>query len=214
MAIKLPKRLLGAALRGADALLVGGRARVSNVPRALAEQRLTDDQMRDVASKVRLTSVPGKGLGLVSRVALPAWTRVGVYAGRLFGSRSHHKLKAMGVTTGKYSVDFYKKTRAGAVRENYVLDPGAGDKLDPRHANVLAAFINEPAVGQKANVVWVRNYATGRMELWTKRSVRAGEELTACYGEDYPRTYKTPCTKSTDPLHYVSSHGQRVPKQE
>jgi len=185
-----------------DRVMSGGRGTV-RVPAQLAEHHLTDAQVRDIASKVALRHIAGKGLGLVARRDLPPHTRVGVYGGKVYSAAAHRALTSAGGTTGKYSVDFYRRTRDGKVRSGYIMDPGTGNTMHPRHANVLAAFINEPGVGQTPNVTWVRNDDAGTMELWTTKAVKAGQELTACYGEDYPRGYKTPCTRHPGRLHHL-----------
>lgn len=194
-----------------DGMMGAARVRVRR-PRVLEERRLTSAEVRDVASKVSLRHVGGKGLGLVARRALPAHTRVGVYGGKVFGEREHQRLTDSGLTTGKYAVDFFRRSRGagGGVREGYLMDPGAADGMHPRHANVLAAFINEPGAGQVPNTVWVRNYDEDVLELWTSGAVARGEELTVCYAAAYPRAYKTPCTSKPGVLHYWR-RGMRVP---
>lgn len=196
----------------ADALMSGARARVKLPTTPLAEHRLTPAQLRDVGSKVKLAAVPGKGLGLVARRDLPAHTRVGVYGGKVYPAARHRQLTDAGDTTGKYAADFYQKGPDGKAKDGYIMDPGSGNGMHPSHANVLAAFINEPASGQSPNVVWVRNYAaaTERLELWTSKPVRRGDELTACYGGKYPRTYATPCTSKPGFMHYVNA-ARRTP---
>ena len=182
------------------------------MPPALAVHRLTPAQLADVASKVKLATLPGKGLGLVARRDLPAHTRVGVYGGKVYSTAAHRRLSKDGATTGKYAVDFFQRGPDNQPKEGFTLEPGAGDGMHPTHANVLAAFINEPGRGQTPNVLWVRNYGTPRerLELWTSRRVRRGEELTACYGSGYPRRYATPCTSKPGHLHYVDKT-HRVP---
>ena len=186
-----------------DRVMTGARGRV-RAPKVLAEHRLTSDQIKDVGSKVSLRHIAGKGLGLVARRALPAHTRIGVYGGKVYTGKEHEHLTGSGATTGKYAIDFYKRSRDGKARGGYIMDPGVGNVMHPTHSNVLAAFINEPASDQVPNVVWVRNYTSNTMELWTTRAVRAGDEVTVCYGTDYPRKYKTPCTSQPGFLHYVS----------
>jgi hypothetical protein len=193
-----------AQLRLMDQVMTGGRLRVK-APKVLAEHKLTSAQVRDIGSKVVLRHIKGKGLGLTARKNLKPHTRIGVYGGRVFSAREHERLTSLGATTGKYAIDFYTMSPDGKVRDDLIMDPGSGADMDPSHGNVLAAFINEPAMGQVPNVVWVRNYASGTMELWTTSAVRAGAELTACYGDGYPRAYKTPCTRNPGVLHRVDS---------
>lgn len=205
----MSKQAINAA-RLMDGLMSGARAR-RRAPNVLAEHKLTGEQVRDVGSKVALRAIPGKGLGLVARRNLPAHTRIGVYGGKLFTAREHQKVTDSGLSTGKYAVDFYRRDRRGRVRDQYVLDPGSGNRMHPTHANVLAAFINEPAATQTPNAIWVRNYTDGTLELWTTAAVPKGRELTVCYGADYARDYKTPCTRTPGLLHYWR-RGMRAPK--
>jgi hypothetical protein len=179
------------------------RAPAPAAPAAVAELKLTPAQVREVGAKVALRALPGKGLGLVARRALRAHTRVGVYGGRVYPGAAHRRLVASGAVTGKYAIDFFAQGRGGKVEDDLIMEPGAGDAMDRRHANVLAAYVNEPGAGQVPNVVWVRNYGAGTMELWTTRAVRRGEELTACYGTGYARDYATPCTARPGALHYL-----------
>lgn len=172
----------------------------------IAERRLTPGQLKDVASKVVLDRIRGKGLGLVARTTLRPHTRVGIYGGKLYTKAQHAKLKGW----GKYSIDYWKKTAGGALRGGYVMDPGNNP------SQVLAAYINEPGGTQLPNSVWVRNDSTGGMELWTVRAVSAGEELTACYGDAYPREYATTCTSvaagAAAHLHHLP-RGSRRPRE-
>ncbi len=201
------------ASRSVHAVVNAATARVARatgaLPPPLAEHRLTPAQIRDVASKVSLQRVPNKGMGLVAKRALPANTVVGVYGGKVYTADAHERLTSLGITTGKYAIDFYKLGPDRRAREGYIMDPGAGDRMHPTHARVLAAYINEPAMGQTPNCVWVRNYETNTMEVRTTRAVRRGEELTTCYGDQYPRKYKTPCTRSPGALHVLKRGATR-----
>lgn len=206
------KPLTAKALRTADRFMTSSKTKV-RVPRVLAEYTLSPEQLRDIRSKVKLKLMPQKGLGLVARAALPADTRVGIYGGKVFSAKDHGQLVKRGDTTGKYSVDFFTSPGQGGDkgRDDLIMEPGVGNGMQRRHANVLAAFINEPGVGQKPNVVWVRNYETNTMELWTTRPVAKGEELTACYGNSYARDYTTPCTAKPGAMHYIKK-GWRKPR--
>lgn len=179
----------------------------------MAEHHVRGRTLRDLASKARLARVPGKGLGLIARRDLAPHTRVGVYGGKVYTAAQHRRMLADGVTTGKYAIDFYARGPRGGVRDGYIMDPGLGDGVHPSHRKLLAPFINEPGPDEEPNVVWVRNYSVprGQMELRTTRHVRRGQELLACYGSSYPRTYRTSCVRRPGFLHYVSSE-HRVPR--
>lgn len=207
------KSLTAKAVRATDRLMTSSKTRV-RVSRVLAEYTLSTQQLRDIRSKVKLKLMPGKGLGLVARVALPANTRVGIYGGKVYTAKDHGHLVKRGATTGKYSVDFFTSPGANGSKgqEDLIMEPGVGDGMQRRHANVLAAFINEPGMGQIPNVVWVRNYETNTIELWTTKAVAKGEELTACYGDGYARDYSTPCTAKPGAMHYIKK-GWHKPRQ-
>lgn len=197
-------------VRLVDDVMKGTPARVRvRAPKVLSSRRLTDAEMADVSSKVRLASVPGKGLGLVARKALKKGTRIGVYGGEVFGAAEHRRLVSRGMTTGKYAVLHYSPTSRGSgLRGGYVMDPAVNGH--DTHANVLAAFINEPAEGEDANTVWAFRKG-GSQELWTTRDVAPGEELTACYGTSYKRAYKTSCTRRPGVAYRVTDADTLVP---
>lgn len=147
-----------------------------------------------------LRTIPGKGLGLVARRDLPAHTIIGMYAGQVYRSQDHQRLVKNGLADAKYTIDFFKHMPDGRVDAGYIMDPA--NEMKKKHSNVLAAFINEPSDRQRPNVVWVRNYDSNTMQLWTMRPVKKGEELTACYGAEYPRRYTTSCTRRPQFLHF------------
>lgn len=166
--------------------------------RSLGGQRLTQAQVADIASKVSLARLDGKGWGLVARKRLPSHTPIGTYAGQVYRAADYHR--AFTAAQAKYAIDFFVRGPRGRVDTGYIMDPSS--QIRRKRANVLAAFINEPTVGQRPNVVWVRNYESGTMQLWTMRPVRRGEEVSTCYGPGYARTYKTPCTRSPQYMHF------------
>ncbi len=140
--------------------------------------------------------IPNKGQGVVALRDVPPWTFVGVYPGRVLTDAQYDQRVRRGLTTTTYAVEH--------LVPGHVLDPGAGRGLDPAWRTAIAPRINEPGPTQRPNVVWVWNLPASRVEMWTFRSVRAGTELTACYGVDggYRRRYCTSCVsgKSTNKL--------------
>lgn len=139
---------------------------------------------------------PGKGRGLVALVDMKPYTLIGQYPGRLLTLRRHELRMSSRQADGKYAVAFYKPDARGGVRTNYVLDPGDGrGGLLPEFSWALTPLANEPGPTGRPNLAWVWNLPKHRLEMWTVRAVRRGEELTVCYGTQggYKRGYETAC---------------------
>lgn len=158
----------------------------------------------------------GKGRGLVARADLKPYTLIGQYPGHLLTARRHELRMDSGQADGKFAVSFYKPDARGGVRTNYVLDPGDGrGGLLPEFSWALTPLANEPGATGAPNLAWVWNLPKHRLEMWTVRPVRRGEELTVCYGTqgDYKRGYKTACTcgeQRVEPeLHVVAAPRMR-----
>lgn len=175
---------------------------------------------RRTAALARVVPMPAKGgMGVVAARDLGARVLIGPYPGRRLTLAAHAGRMASRVTDGKYAVAFFKLDRAGTPRTNYVVDPGdARGRLLPEFDRAVTPLVNEPGAGAP-NLVWAWNLPKGRMEMWTARPVRKGEELTACYGTGggYERDYRTACTAAgTDgvepELHVVARpRGKPVP---
>lgn len=151
----------------------------------------------------RLDVVPGKGVGVVAVRDLPRWTFVATYPGRLMTEAQYDDRIRRALTTPTYAVDY--------MVPGHVLDPGgAGGTLDPAHADALAPRINEPGATERPNVAWVWNLPAAKIEMWTLRAVRAGQELTACYGMSggYPRHYCTSCVVREPVVHVIRRAGE------
>lgn len=157
---------------------------------------LTAADRRRTAHLVAVKAMPGKGSGVVARRALPAFTMVAAYPGQRFTTGQYAARRDAGLTDSKFAVDFWRLDARGAVRTGYVIDPGAGDgTLLPRFAAAVAPLVNEPGPEGVPNLIWVWNLPRYRLEHWTFRPVRRGEELTLCYGTGggYVRSYATAC---------------------
>lgn len=161
---------------------------------------------------VRVVPVKGKGMGVLARRNIDAFVPIGPYPGERFSNLAHSKRLAAGLTDGKYAVEFWKLQADGMPRCAYVIDPGsARGTLVPPYDGAVTPLVNEPSNGGP-NLMWVWNLPGYRIELWTARPVREGEELTLCYGTDggYPREYKTSCCPGNEPeLHVISRVGER-----
>ena len=132
---------------------------------------------------VCVAEVPGKGLGVLARRALPAGTVVAEYRFRL--------VKRAACSPGDYRVEV-----RGA--------RGMVGKMDARTFGPpidgvaqVGPLLNEPSAGALPNCVrragWVDppvgrgGHRRGAFRLVTREAVRAGEELTWDYGATYGR---------------------------
>ena len=164
-----------------------------------AEHHVVDVSPRErsrSAKLVRVVKVQGKGMGVVAARDLPPLTFLGTYPGERLTAAEYARRRESGATDGKFAVDFWRPDVNGVVRTNYVVDPGDGHgQLKPRFQHAVAPLINEPGPRASPNVVWVWNLPRYALEHWTIAPVRAGEELTLCYGTagGYQRSYETSC---------------------
>lgn len=172
--------------------------------------------MPGAAAHVRATHSGKKGLGVFASRDLPAFAFVAAYPGRYMTRAQHSKLIDAGLATGRYAISFYRPDKNGVVRSNYIVDPGSPDgTVAAEFRGHAAPFVNEPPVSKAPNLVWVWNLPSHRMEYWTLRAVRRGEELTACYGTGggYLRSYQTSCVVrqgEVEPvLHVLISRGSK-----
>jgi len=163
--------------------------------RAIATVDVTPSDRAHARRLVTVVRMGAKGTGLVAKRDLPAFTALGPYPGELLTSRQHAKRRDAGLTDSKFAVDYWRPN-ANGVRSGYVIDPGtAAGTLHPRFSAAVAPLVNEPGLKGTPNVIWIWNLPKDRLELWTSRAVRQGEELTVCYGTDggYARSYRTAC---------------------
>lgn len=175
----------------------------------------TDEDVANAVALVAVKKVKGKGLGVVARKDIPAHTLLGPYPGKRYTSEEHQRRKRAGVATDEYATDFWTAPVGEDISEDFVLDPMDRDVLQPEY-EFVTPYVNEPGVGQAPNMVWVWNFPRYRLEMWTSRPVRKGEELTICYGAAYRRRgYRTGCSKpGVEPVrHAVARHAQSRPTQ-
>lgn len=146
------------------------------------------------ADILKVQSVPGKGVGVVARRDLPAWTCLGPYPGKVFTADQHDELKKKGILDHEYALDFFKAVPGAAIMESDVIDPRDAKDLEvPPEFDYPTLYLNEPDSTRRPNVAWVWNFPKRRVEMWTATDVRKGEELVICYGTGYTRSYKTSC---------------------
>lgn len=154
----------------------------------------TATDRRIEAELLKVQSVPGKGVGVVARRDVPAWTCLGPYPGKVYTSEEHDELKKKGILDHEYALDFFRAVPGAAIRESDVIDPrDAKDQAVPPEFDYPTLYLNEPDADRRPNVAWVWNFPKRRVEMWTATDVRRGEELVICYGTGYTRSYKTSC---------------------
>lgn len=164
--------------------------------RAPAHAAVTAQDRKRSAALVTVVPMPGKGMGVVAVRDIPPGTLVANYPGHLYTLHAHSQRLAAGRTNAKYAISFYKLTSNHNANVGYVLDPGDGQgRLLPEFAAAVGPYVNEPDVRTGPNLLWVWNLPKYRLEMWTARPVRRGEELTVCYGNGggYDRSYVTSC---------------------
>lgn len=146
------------------------------------------------AELLRVASVPGKGVGVLARRDLPAWTCLGPYPGKVYTVEQHDALKAKGILDHEYALDFFRAVPGAVVQETDTIDPREHREREvPPEFDYPTLYLNEPDDTRRPNVAWVWNFPRRRVEMWTATDVRRGEELVICYGQGYTRSYKTSC---------------------
>jgi len=110
-----------------------------------------------------------------------------------------------GVNNNMYTITIYSKN--GRVRDSLIGDVFKGSLAPPKH-NIpfWAYFSNEPSKGQEENARIDTNLKTNYKDrdkvkpndtmvykLVSTKNIKAGEEITWCYGEEYVRNYEPAC---------------------
>ena len=166
-----------------------------DAPLTLAEVVPTLEDNERQIEMVTLQPIEGKGLGVRALVHIPAWTCLGPYPGAVCTLAQHAALKARGEAEDQYAIEFWDGAPGGAMREDVVVNPMVGGGLPDKYM-CATPFVNEPGLDEAPNLAWVWNFPKHRVEMWTTRDVKAGEELTICYGQAYARRYGTKCTQA------------------
>ena len=173
-------------------------------PTVRYEVRPTKEDMAIARDLVDIRHVGSKGMGVVAKQDIPANTFVGAYAGQRFTYDDHVSRVQAGETTSEYACEFWVHRKGAPAHESdvddaYVLDPLERDANGQMRIKLQyvspVLFINEPAHHEMPNMNWVWNIPKYRIEMWTSRPIRAGEELLICYGSAYTRTYRTACSR-------------------
>lgn len=173
----------------------------------------TEEDKLHASRLFEVRAIPGKGKGVVALQHVPAWTLVGPYPGRVYTADEHQALKEKGLIDDEYAVEFWSGRPGERIREDRVLNPRARGAFVPRYAEAIAPFVNEPSPSTKPNLVWVWNFPKHRIEMWTRRDIRPGEELSICYGEYYERSYDTKCLEDEPSRRVIGSLAQKTPKE-
>lgn len=156
---------------------------------------------------VQVVKIPGKnGMGVRTRIDVPASTLVGVLAGKVRRSEDFEARLSLGQTSNTFAMEAPDKKDP---RKLWVVDPELGlSVIAPRFEASVAHRIDEPSPTQKhINCTWLHNLtfdksSIPRIELYTNKHVPAGRELLAHYSTEYHNTkrcYKGPKTNQPQP---------------
>lgn len=173
----------------------------------------TKEDVAHAARYVRKKKIPGKGWGVVARRDIPKWTLIGPYPGIVSTEEEHEALKLKGVADDEYAVEFWSSFPGGPISEHMILNPRFRGRMLSTFRKSITPFVNEPDTRKRPNVAWVWNFPKHRIEMWTARRVKKGEELTICYGQYYGRKYNTKCQRKGVelPRRVIGSPHQRKP---
>ena len=132
---------------------------------------------------VRVKRFPARGLGLQAQEDIPKGRVVAYYRTKL-------------VPYTEKCFNYQVENPKGKSRVLDIEQFG----LVKRGIPYVAAFSNEPNPGVERNCeLWdvdkIPKKGYRDYKLKTVRDVSKGEELTWCYAKDYPRSYKTGCSK-------------------
>lgn len=78
-------------------------------------------------------------------------------------------------------------TLAFNMTEPLLINPGNAPQEDPLFADKMTLFVNEPDSDVHPNLKWVENLDEFRVEYYTAIPIKAGDEVTICYGGAYMR---------------------------
>lgn len=192
MAVHVPTAVLVAV---AVATLALAATRHTTPARVTADAR----DRRQAARYFGVVPVRGKGRGVVALRDVPAWTCLGPYPGAVRTLQAHERLKARGRASDAYAVQFWDSRPGGRIDDTLVIDPAVGGRLAAPYRHAAAAYVNEPAGRQRPNAAWTWNFPRHRVELWTTRPLKRGEEVCAWYGDAYDRGYAVPAAAESPP---------------
>lgn len=180
---------------------------------APSEVLWTKEDRAHAARYVRRKKIRGKGWGVVARRDIPKWTLIGPYPGIVSTEEHHESLKKKGVVDDEYAVEFWSSSPGGPISEHMILNPRFKGRMLPVFRGCITPFVNEPDTRKRPNVAWVWNFPKHRIEMWTAKPVKRGEELTICYGQYYGRKYNTKCQRKGVelPRRVIGSPDQRKP---
>lgn len=173
----------------------------------------TPEDEAHAARNFEKRKVPGKGWGVVARRRVPKWTLVGPYPGWVCTETHHELMKGRGVADDEYAVEFWKSEPGGPIDEKHIINPRFRGRMSSEFGRCVAPFVNEPDTRKRPNLAWVWNFPRRRVEMWTARAIKKGEELTICYGQYYHRPYNTKCQRKGVELarRAIGTAGQRRP---
>ena len=153
-----------------------------------------------VLLRKRLNPAKG-GFGVYAARDIPGWVQLLVYPGRAYYNRDWNaafKDRRTGRTDRAYAIGFFRQRPDNTIRRDLTLDPSPvhdGRVVDIRYRKFCGPYVNEPGPGESANAVWVLDVPAQKLCLYSfEGGIRRGQEVMACYGPGYPRSYQSACT--------------------
>lgn len=166
-------------------------------PKARARAWVLPEVVRDVLPDAQhhlIKKAPtAHGWGVVAKTDIPANTFLASYPGRVYRDGPElQRAVQRGSLTDTYTLETFQVVNSKVVHD-LVIIPAEEDVVLKRYASGVVLYANEPSQRTVANAAWVKNVDKERIEVWTDRDVKKGEEITLCYGPKYARKYQTSC---------------------
>lgn len=152
-------------------------------------------EMRSTATVFEVKPSKVGGLGVFARSSVRPYTFVGTYPGMVYKEDEFERMAAQNPAFSTYAVQFFRGgSSIKTANTRWLITPGnARGTILPEFKGAITPFVNEPPPGKLANVIWVWNFATNTVEMFTNTYMRAGQELFVCYGQNYARSYPANC---------------------
>lgn len=126
---------------------------------------------------------------------------IGVYPGFIINERNLlQKMGTLPFETQKFVSRYLVQSKLHSTEKSKCyLDPtNKYGVIDPSFECNPVLYINEPDSDQSSNVHSVWNYDNDRLELWSTKDIKEGNELFVSYGPSYNRDYSASNINSSE----------------